>query len=92
MCGLKYLEFTHPTLNFIVTPFAGVWIEMPTTPPTRGTSTVTPFAGVWIEILFHLQLFSHSLVTPFAGVWIEIFVMVTLTFPLACYTLRGFVD
>ncbi len=33
-----------------VTPFAGVWIEIPTVCPACAQSIVTPFAGVWIEI------------------------------------------
>mgnify|MGYP001147898431 CR=1 FL=1 len=34
----------------IVTPFTGVWIEIPR--PDKGfvSFTVTPFTGVWIEI------------------------------------------
>ena len=34
-----------------VTPFAGVWIEIPMLLAAFQTSTVTPFAGVWIEIV-----------------------------------------
>ena len=35
---------------YAVTPFAGVWIEIPTFPRRIRISMVTPFAGVWIEI------------------------------------------
>ena len=34
----------------IVTPHAGVWIEIPTRPKRRREKPVTPHAGVWIEI------------------------------------------
>ena len=43
-------------LNFIaafqpvVTPFAGVWIEIGSLDRTPHGRTVTPFAGVWIEM------------------------------------------
>ena len=48
----------------MVTPFAGVWIEI--------SSQVTPFAGVWIEISSKQNNTGRCEVTPFAGVWIEI--------------------
>ncbi len=34
----------------IVTPFAGVWIEIPPACVSSYALGVTPFAGVWIEI------------------------------------------
>ena len=34
----------------LVTPRAGVWIEMSTTSSIKIKPTVTPRAGVWIEI------------------------------------------
>ena len=34
----------------IVTPFAGVWIEISVENIKKGNFKVTPFAGVWIEI------------------------------------------
>ena len=34
----------------MVTPFAGVWIEISLYPVTNCMHHVTPFAGVWIEI------------------------------------------
>ena len=37
----------HPLL---VTPFAGVWIEIHVTAPSVYEPLVTPFAGVWIEM------------------------------------------
>ena len=35
----------------MVTPRAGVWIEMALLDADNGISTVTPRAGVWIEIV-----------------------------------------
>ena len=40
----------------IVTPFVGVWIEIPHISPVRHIYQVTPFVGVWIEIDFALWL------------------------------------
>ncbi len=34
----------------IVTPHAGVWIEIPSIKPPVSAHSVTPHAGVWIEI------------------------------------------
>ena len=36
----------------IVTPYAGVWIEIPLVSKMRLQLLVTPYAGVWIEISF----------------------------------------
>ena len=37
--------------NGMVTPFAGVWIEIALYSPASSLINVTPFAGVWIEIV-----------------------------------------
>ena len=37
-------------LKKLVTPFAGVWIEIDYDGVSGDSSGVTPFAGVWIEI------------------------------------------
>ena len=34
----------------LVTPYAGVWIEIVMGAVKNGTLSVTPYAGVWIEI------------------------------------------
>ena len=59
----------------LVTPLAGVWIEIGLNWGGILLATVTPLAGVWIEI-YGVQA-SHPLysVTPLAGVWIEIISM-----------------
>ncbi len=59
-------------MRYKVTPFAGVWIEIPTCLQTCLTASVTPFAGVWIEIDIIGVKWAYTTVTPFAGVWIEI--------------------
>ena len=56
----------------MVTPFAGVWIEMGYHDLNASNMPVTPFAGVWIEIAKRPAQVGRSIVTPFAGVWIEI--------------------
>ena len=38
-------------LTSAVTPYAGVWIEIPLTFAIGYGNLVTPYAGVWIEIL-----------------------------------------
>ena len=49
----------------MVTPFAGVWIEIRGKEELKKYKRVTPFAGVWIEIfpviVAVLLLYSHSL-------------------------------
>ena len=48
-----------------VTPFTGVWIEIPQADIAITGSNVTPFTGVWIEIRFCISIVStlarHSL-------------------------------
>ena len=39
--------------NEIVTPYAGVWIEMQTQSKSSVAIKVTPYAGVWIEIFLN---------------------------------------
>ena len=56
----------------VVTPRAGVWIEIQIASLKRTVQSVTPRAGVWIEIADKSAMISSSRVTPRAGVWIEI--------------------
>ena len=59
---------------YLVTPLAGVWIEINSPKSLYFCVHVTPLAGVWIE-MFELRFASGELlVTPLAGVWIEIWV------------------
>ena len=50
-CGLKYFMNYELTCGDIVTPYAGVWIEILTDTTLKSDAIVTPYAGVWIEIL-----------------------------------------
>ncbi len=50
VCGLKWLPDQHIAGGAVVTPFTGVWIEIPGQGSARRSSAVTPFTGVWIEI------------------------------------------
>ena len=56
----------------IVTPLAGVWIEIVMLDVEVRNTEVTPLAGVWIEIKSCNIITPTNLVTPLAGVWIEI--------------------
>ena len=56
----------------IVTPHAGVWIEIESDANNGHAELVTPHAGVWIEIIFRMNLIITLEVPPHAGVWIEI--------------------
>ena len=49
-CGLKFVLTERLTRMEIVTPYAGVWIEMQCPKYTAEDLVVTPYAGVWIEI------------------------------------------
>ena len=56
----------------IVTPLAGVWIEIAFQVLEVQQGNVTPLAGVWIEIVMLDVEVRNTEVTPLAGVWIEI--------------------
>ena len=63
-CGLKSLRHRAAQHNHIVTPRAGVWIEIRNRAVSTNVEVVTPRAGVWIEILpcvmDLLRLMGHS--------------------------------
>ena len=54
MCGLKYSLSSNQYRYLIVTPLAGVWIEIELRNITVVIDEVTPLAGVWIEITIRL--------------------------------------
>ena len=56
----------------VVTPRAGVWIEIIYNKRAQVPYPVTPRAGVWIEIPGKILKTFLEDVTPRAGVWIEI--------------------
>ena len=76
----------------VVTPFAGVWIEIHNGREVWPHLTVTPFAGVWIEIATAWSLSFELIVTPFAGVWIEIQRRLRSILTEPRHSLRGSVD
>ena len=47
---MKFCKLDETLLPLLVTPFAGVWIEITDVEPLTQALAVTPFAGVWIEI------------------------------------------
>ena len=55
----------------VVTPLAGVWIEILPAASVSNQHSVTPLAGVWIEIAPYIISPPAAIVTPLAGVWIE---------------------
>ena len=71
-CGLKYQNYCDRCGQKLVTPCAGVWIEILAVKNVRYLWKVTPCAGVWIEIAWRSQPPNRQIVTPCAGVWIEI--------------------
>ena len=71
-CGLKFVKCQKWSEQVLVTPYAGVWIEILRNLNVTKRTCVTPYAGVWIEINKHLDIQDSCIVTPYAGVWIEI--------------------
>ena len=51
----------------IVTPFAGVWIEIGRQIDYQIAAGVTPFAGVWIEIILSLETVGEVKSPPSRG-------------------------
>ena len=49
-CGLKSRAIIIFIVALIVTPYAGVWIEIFVEVDCGSVFYVTPYAGVWIEI------------------------------------------
>ena len=71
-CGLKSYIIITFQCHIVVTPLAGVWVEISVIGLSFGNERVTPLAGVWVEIAFTTIYSPGSLVTPLAGVWVEI--------------------
>ena len=57
VCGLKYESAEEIRLHIVVTPLAGVWIEIHQGSRGLTSHPVTPLAGVWIEISQYPQGF-----------------------------------
>ena len=49
-CGLKSSVQMPLALPLCVTPYVGVWIEIPAMNVSGVFLDVTPYVGVWIEI------------------------------------------
>ena len=71
-CGLKCIPHWEVSPPRVVTPRAGVWIEIARSTKISWQIPVTPRAGVWIEINLWDSPHIVEGVTPRAGVWIEI--------------------
>ena len=76
----------------IVTPLAGVWIEIRFINSSAHCLIVTPLAGVWIEIDIWKTDTVEGFVTPLAGVWIEIDVYEKTIDDIISHSPRGSVD
>ena len=50
--------------NYIVTPYAGVWIEISLLNPFSISGNVTPYAGVWIEMHMQISQVIYNLSLP----------------------------
>ena len=71
-CGLKSLSPGVIDRGSLVTPLAGVWVEIGYRFRYLPHNSVTPLAGVWVEIGNDSGIGICSGVTPLAGVWVEI--------------------
>ena len=49
-CGLKSVVGFVLVVGALVTPLAGVWVEISAQAAERFSTAVTPLAGVWVEI------------------------------------------
>ena len=67
-CGLKWFWNRQILQNGIVTPLAGVWIEIEKTQSSiKNLHNVTPLAGVWIEIASGGSFFIMPASLPLRG-------------------------
>ena len=73
-CGLKSKFADKDSHAIQVTPFAGVWIEMPIddTKPLGDMGSL-PSRECGLKYDMYRTEYKFRAVTPFAGVWIEIF-------------------
>ncbi len=76
----------------MVTPLAGVWIEIWPQLIHPLALPVTPLAGVWIEIFEPDRMMLNLKVTPLAGVWIEIYDEMNRFLSGICHSPCGSVD
>ena len=79
-------------LLYLVTPYAGVWIEI-FLPPYKITRRVyvTPYAGVWIEISVSFVTFSVVTSLPTRECGLKL-VMLLTCISATGHSLRGSVD
>ena len=72
-CGLKFSALLTTIALLLVTPFAGVWIEIAIDTAQSNISTLSPPSrGCGLKCLWEHGSNADLRVTPFAGVWIEI--------------------
>ena len=69
--GLKLHVSDCISIDSLVAPFAGAWIEIVEIFVLILNRNVAPFAGAWIEMITSSTLSIQAIVAPFAGAWIE---------------------
>ena len=77
--------------GYMVTPYAGVWIEMIVSNNDSRLFCVTPYAGVWIEIEITPYISSRSESLPTRECGLKFFQKSTIGFDHR-HSLRGSVD
>ena len=91
-CGLKSFCPCTPMITGVVTPFAGVWIEIRGKHQKMRGIVSLPSRECGLKYVIALHERKFFIVTPFAGVWIEIAYLPYLLDSWHCHSLRGSVD
>ena len=91
-CGLKFTVLTVLPPVVLVTPFAGVWIEITSSAGIWCGTDVTPFAGVWIEICWRSNNLRTQPCHSLRGSVDWNLITKALYACTCCHSLRGSVD
>ncbi len=91
-CGLKFFIVKAKRKYFVVTPLAGVWIEISKSSESSSSSSSLPLRECGLKFMLVVSFIQMVHVTPLAGVWIEI-KRIYLTYQIAkCHSPCGSVD
>ena len=92
-CGLKSLYNRIVSGNLLVTPLAGVWIEMGIICVRENIHVLSlPSRECGLKYIWAHESCVTNGVTPLAGVWIEIWLPSGPPRPVRCHSPRGSVD
>ena len=69
--GLKPICRIGQTIEIIVAPYVGAWIETDLYCMTAKTRYVAPYVGAWIETKMLYDVALDFTVAPYVGAWIE---------------------